>query len=483
MSPKSPVSFVPALLVLFLASITSAYPATTTIDPPPEAVAERPIQLAQYGDVQVFYDADGNRVILDAFTGEVIAIERRRPMPRYEARPLPRLRDSGVLTARPGDGDPAALERYRRYREYQLGLREAPGADDDWYERDDYGYRRQDPYGDRYQPFPEQPPADVARRAPPERDPAIRRQPLPENPVTGSTPPRGEPVAPREPVRQGASEEVANLQVLLDRLGVSPGVIDGRIGSNVNKALDAYAEMTGKRLDLFDAALVERMLQETGGPAFTTYTITPEDAAAHFVASVPEDYGEKARLERLSYTSVSEMLAERFHMDENYLKALNPGADFNRPGTRLRVADPGPPKTGEVARIVADKGREQVRAYDAGGNLLVAYPATIGSAATPSPSGTVKIERIAFNPEYTYNPRINFKQGNNDRVLTIPPGPNGPVGTVWIALSKPTYGIHGTPEPSRIGKTNSNGCIRLTNWDAEELAKMVKPGVWVQFID
>nr|WP_324288528.1 L,D-transpeptidase [Hoeflea alexandrii] len=117
------------------------------------------------------------------------------------------------------------------------------------------------------------------------------------------------------------------------------------------------------------------------------------------------------------------------------------------------------------------------------GKLLAAYPATIGSSDTPSPSGDVTIERVAHNPGYTYNPKINFKQGNNDKILQVPPGPNGPVGTVWIALSKPTYGIHGTPEPSAIGKTQSNGCVRLTNWDAEELAGMVTPGVTVSFIE
>ena len=135
-------------------------------------------------------------------------------------------------------------------------------------------------------------------------------------------------------------------------------------------------------------------------------------------------------------------------------------------------------QNGEVCR-----GREQVRAYDSAGRLVAAYPATIGSSDTPSPSGTVTVERIAFDPEYTYNPKINFRQGANDKILRIPPGPNGPVGSIWIALSKPTYGIHGTPEPSRIGKTNSHGCVRLTNWDADELARMVKPGVTVEFID
>jgi lipoprotein-anchoring transpeptidase ErfK/SrfK len=136
-----------------------------------------------------------------------------------------------------------------------------------------------------------------------------------------------------------------------------------------------------------------------------------------------------------------------------------------------------------VSKIIADKSRKQVFAYGPMGELVAAYPASIGSADTPSPSGIHLVARVALNPDYTYNPKINFKQGSNTKVLTVPPGPNGPVGTVWIALDKPTYGIHGTPDPSRIGKTQSHGCIRLTNWDAQELAKMVKPGVTVEFVD
>ena len=114
---------------------------------------------------------------------------------------------------------------------------------------------------------------------------------------------------------------------------------------------------------------------------------------------------------------------------------------------------------------------------------MAAYPATIGSSDTPSPSGTHTVARVVLNPDYTYNPNINFKQGDNHEILKIPPGPNGPVGIVWIALSKPTYGIHGTPDPSKIGKTESHGCVRLTNWDAQELARVVKPGVVVEFAD
>jgi len=170
-------------------------------------------------------------------------------------------------------------------------------------------------------------------------------------------------------------------------------------------------------------------------------------------------------------------------MDENYLKELNPGVDFTIPGTQIKVINPGAEKKGVVARIVADKARKQVFAYDEAGGLIASYPASIGSSDTPSPSGNHAVARVAFDPNYTYNPKINFQQGNNTKVLTIPPGPNGPVGTIWIALDKPTYGIHGTPDPSRIGRSQSHGCIRLTNWDATELAKMVKPGVMVEFVD
>ncbi|MCZ4289183.1 L,D-transpeptidase [Hoeflea alexandrii] len=303
-------------------------------------------------------------------------------------------------------------------------------------------------------------------------------QPRAENPATTET--KAPPVAKAPSLSKA---QVSALQVYLDRNGISPGVIDGRMGSNVAKALDAWFEATGERLDPADTDLIVSRLAAEGGLAFATYEITAEDAAGPFIASVPSDYAEKARLDRLAFTSTSEMLAERFHMDEAYLKELNPDVNFSVPGVRIKVVAIGQKKTGVVSRIVADKARKQVRAYDEAGKLLAAYPATIGSSDTPSPSGEVTIERVAHNPGYTYNPKINFKQGDNDRILQVPPGPNGPVGTIWIALSKPTYGIHGTPEPSTIGKTQSHGCVRLTNWDAEELAGMVAPGVTVSFTE
>ncbi len=290
--------------------------------------------------------------------------------------------------------------------------------------------------------------------------------------------------APQISASGPAKPEITALQVFLDREGFSPGAIDGHMGQNVQKAIEAWQQKTGETLDTKNTDAIMERLRMNGGMPFTSYTITAADAAGPYVAEIPEDYSQKAMLSSLSYTSTTEMLAEKFHMDENYLKAINPGVDFTIPGTTVKVVNLGQQNAGgKVAKILADKGRKQVFAYDDQGQLLAAYPASIGSSDTPSPSGTVTVERVAFNPGYTYNPRLNFQQGNNDKVLNIPPGPNGPVGTVWIALSKPTYGIHGTPEPSKIGRTQSHGCIRLTNWDATELAKMVQPGVTVEFVD
>jgi lipoprotein-anchoring transpeptidase ErfK/SrfK len=439
------------------------------------------ILLAQAGDVEIFYDGNGNRVIIDAYTGEIIAVQpprRVRPMNRQAQRRALRLRELDREERYYLD-DPEDMERLRRRK---LGdYRILPPPVDEY----DYPDARE-PFVDEFPPPPRRRTLPELREQPPrvvERKP-VERAPLnePADPSASGETIVVDPAAP-PPMNFTAREDVAGIQVLMDRTGASPGVIDGKFGSNVDKAFDAYREITGTNLRSTDSAGIKAALAATGGDPFTTYTITAADAAGPFVASVPEDYSAKAQLDNLSYTSVSEMLAEKFHMDEGYLKALNPEANFSRPGTIIRVANVGAPVTRKVQRIVADKGRKQVRAYDEAGKLVVAYPATIGSAETPSPTGTHKVSRVAFNPNYTYNPKVNFKQGNNNRILTIPPGPNGPVGSIWIALDKPTYGIHGTPDPSKIGKTESHGCVRLTNWDAQELAKLVSVGVTVEFVE
>jgi peptidoglycan hydrolase-like protein with peptidoglycan-binding domain len=208
----------------------------------------------------------------------------------------------------------------------------------------------------------------------PDDQPEIIQAPSPDTPAAA---------APEPKTAKLSKAQVAALQVYLDRNGISPGVIDGRMGSNVRKALDSWQEVSGERIDPADTDLILSRLAAGGGLAFTTYTITAEDAAGPFIASVPSDYADKARLDRLAYTSTLEMLAERFHMDERYLEELNPGVDFSRPGVQIKVVDTGAKKSGTVTRIIADKGRKQVRAYDASGKLVAAYPATIGSASTP----------------------------------------------------------------------------------------------------
>lgn len=281
----------------------------------------------------------------------------------------------------------------------------------------------------------------------------------------------------------GRSPLTAKVQVLLDRAGTSPGVTDGYKGAMSRSAIMAFERRMGLPIDgVLDAQVWAALQPWADAPATQSYTITEADAA-DLVAEIPSDYLMKANMVFLGYTSVAEKLAERFHMDEKFLRFLNPGVAL-QPGATITVTAPGKPARGTVTRIIIDKATRRVAGYDDKGRMLVDYPATIGSDATPSPSGHVTVTATALNPEYTYNPKVNFTQGENRSVLKIPPGPNGPVGTVWIALSKPTYGIHGTATPSRLFHNQSFGCVRLTNWDAEELAHMVRAGLTrVEFLE
>ena len=280
---------------------------------------------------------------------------------------------------------------------------------------------------------------------------------------------------------EGLSPLTLRIQILLDEAGMSPGVIDGVNGKNVAKAIAAFEVLAGQPVDgILDEETWSYLPKDT--PVLVDYQITAEDVAGPFLLEVPTDFAAMAALKELSYTSPLEMFGERFHMDVDVLGALNPNADFNQPGTRIIVAAASKyAVTTPVATLIADKANAQLRGYGVDGELVVAYPATIGSDELPSPSGMHFVNAVASNAAYYYNPDINFKQGSNTEKLTIPPGPNNPIGTTWIDLTEPTYGIHGTPEPSKIDKTRSHGCVRLTNWDVEELAGLVKKGVPVEF--
>ncbi|MBB3659189.1 lipoprotein-anchoring transpeptidase ErfK/SrfK [Rhizobium sp. BK650] len=289
-------------------------------------------------------------------------------------------------------------------------------------------------------------------------------------------------ISPVPPTERSKTPDPAiiHLQVLLDRAGSSPGVIDGFYGENVLKAIAGFEVMRGLPVDGKPDPQMISLLQDDKqviGP----YIIAPDDAA-DLVAAIPRDYAKQAKMRRLGYTSVAERLSERFHMDIDLLRALNPHAQFS-PGETIAVAVVGAPRTGKVKRIEARRKSGEVLAFADDGSILAVYPATIGSEDNPSPTGQHKVNGVARNPKYVYNPKINFQQGHNKKPLTLPSGPNNPVGTVWIDLSEPTYGIHGTPEPSLIDKAGSHGCVRLTNWDVEELAGMVKHGVIVDFVE
>jgi lipoprotein-anchoring transpeptidase ErfK/SrfK len=279
---------------------------------------------------------------------------------------------------------------------------------------------------------------------------------------------------------EGASPLTVKLQVLLDRAGSNPGVIDGVAGENVTRAIRGFEEISGFEVDgIMNQDLWQRL--QSPEPVSLTYTIIPADLEK-MVENIPSDYAEMAKMEWLGFTSGAEALAEKFHMDQNFLISLNPDARFVA-GEKIVVIDPGTQVQVEVSRIVADKSNERLVIYGANDRPAIIYPATIGSDSTPSPRGTHEIKGVAEFPTYAYDPDINFQQAENTEKLTIPAGPNGPVGSIWIDLMEPTYGIHGTPDPSRISKTSSHGCVRLTNWDAVELGKLVKPGIAVTFIE
>jgi lipoprotein-anchoring transpeptidase ErfK/SrfK len=271
---------------------------------------------------------------------------------------------------------------------------------------------------------------------------------------------------------------LVKLQILLDRAHASPGQIDATRGENTRKAIVAYRDMRGLgNGERIDEPLWRALTDHDSEPALTTYVITEKDVAEPFIEKVPDDYREKAALKRLGYTGVQEMLAEKFHMSEQLLRRLNLSAAFDQPGTELIVAnvqrDALPRK---VARIEVNAAKQRVSAYDKDDRLVAVYPATVGSSERPSPTGDLKVTAIAENPTYHYDPALNLRGVDVEEKLELPPGPNNPVGIVWIALSAKGYGIHGTPDPEAVSKRASHGCIRMTNWDALELARHVSKG-------
>ncbi|HEX3431773.1 MAG TPA: L,D-transpeptidase [Rhizomicrobium sp.] len=274
------------------------------------------------------------------------------------------------------------------------------------------------------------------------------------------------------------------VEVLLDRAHFSPGVIDGTPGENLHNALAAYAAAHGLATEgTLTAQIFNALAGADKTPMTQDYTITADDEKGPFIGSVPEDFVKLARLKYCGYRSPEQELAEKFHMSEALLRALNRDADFHRAGTSILVLRPGNGNLPtDIARLEVDKSANQLRVYDNAGTLVAVFPATVGSAERPAPSGRWAVKDVTFNPSYIYNPKELTFGPKHKGLLKIAPGPNNPTGLVWIELTKPTYGIHGAPDPELIGKTASHGCVRLTNWDAVVLGRAVKPGTPVIFV-
>jgi lipoprotein-anchoring transpeptidase ErfK/SrfK len=276
-------------------------------------------------------------------------------------------------------------------------------------------------------------------------------------------------------------------QVMLDRAGYSPGEIDGTMGTSTTRALEAFTKNGGKA----DAVPAD---------ALTTYRITEEDAAGPFTNPIPEDMIEKSKLPALGYATLLEALGERFHSSPNLLKQLNPTAKFAAgeeikvPGVTATLQPVGPPRGRQsdavstpenpaATTVTVHKSSSDLVVTDGAGKVLMYAPVTTGSEHDPLPIGNWKVTGVQHDPKFHYNPALFWDAEPGHSKATIPPGPNNPVGVVWVDITRPHYGLHGTPEPATVGKTTSHGCVRLTNWDAQKLATLVRPGTVVVFAE
>ena len=307
---------------------------------------------------------------------------------------------------------------------------------------------------------------------------ADQKRPAAKKPAAKTAP----AAAPAPPV---VDTRILQTQVMLDRAGYSPGEIDAALGSSTTRALDAYVKNGGKA----DALPAD---------AVVAYAITEQDAAGPFTPDIPEDMVEKAKLPALGYANLLEALGERFHCSPNLLKRMNPAATFAAgeqiqvPGVAATVQPVGPPRGKQAdalaspdnpaaTTITVKKSTSDLVVTDGTGKVLMYAPVTTGSEHDPLPIGDWKVTGVQNNPKFHYNPALFWDAEPGHSKATIPPGPNNPVGTVWIDITREHYGLHGTPEPATVGKTTSHGCVRLTNWDAQKLASLVRPGTKVVF--
>jgi lipoprotein-anchoring transpeptidase ErfK/SrfK len=292
------------------------------------------------------------------------------------------------------------------------------------------------------------------------------------------------------PTRTVSCGDLVGFQVRLDREGFSPGQIDGRTGANLSHALTAW--QTANKLKPTgqpDCATWKALGAGFDQPAITSYKLTDADVKGPFEKRIPPKLEDQAKLDTLGYQSPMERLAERFHASPELLAQLNHGVPMTA-GRTIKVPDVTPfnPDAKPVhdaansdVRIEVSREESALRATRADGTLVFYAPVSSGSLHDPLPIGDWKVTGIGWHPVFHYNPDLFWDADPKDIGAAIKPGPNNPVGVVWIALNLEHYGLHGTPEPSHIGHTESHGCVRLTNWDAARVAALVKAGTPVVF--
>jgi lipoprotein-anchoring transpeptidase ErfK/SrfK len=279
-----------------------------------------------------------------------------------------------------------------------------------------------------------------------------------------------------EPVRPGSSASaILRAQILLARAHFSCGEIDARYGTNLRGAISDFQAAHGLSASGTVNGATWMILNADKAPALLRAPLAPEDVAGPFIP-IPEDMIEKAKLPELPYASPLEEIAEKYHTSPALLRNLNPRARFDSAGEEVLAPNVLVPPPAKAASVVVSGSRHTLVVFDAAGKILARYPATTGSEHDPLPLGKWKILGVAWNPPFHYNPDLFWDAKETQEKAHIAPGPNNPVGVAWIDLSREHYGIHGTPEPSQVGKTESHGCIRLTNWDVSELSKLVAPG-------